>query len=568
MERAGYFRWAIWGVPLIIGCVLAILIVGRLSVPAKGSGHFVKYALRENNNAVIDPASAWRRRWTFTAAEPLQEASWGNGSIYVGGDGGDRTNLRDNRLYAVNAKNGFLMWSKRLNNMIMTTPVVSGSWVYVGTGTQQFGGDNISRENRLKERDVIRGTGPSAVWGIQAKTGHVLWKHDTRGEDMPSFLIDGRTLFTVDGSGLFEAMNRLTGQVKWSVKLPSYVSMASLTEGGRLIFVSGAHPYQLYAINRMTRRLQWATPLPGVFGGTDDSSPAYAHSRLYLEGTRGTWQHPISVVFALNAKNGHYLWERTLGSGILPTDIEVSAPVVQGNRVYVGSPITDKEYALDATSGRIQWSFQALGGISESAALTSRHLYVGDSQGFLYVLDPQNGSQLGGRYLSGAFAADFPIVVGKTIYQPDENGQLFALPRSSLLFSREHHRARMPMPPGALGNEIWQGEALFMGHGLKAHESCDTCHLDAGTITTYQKGHVVNSLLGKAASFPLIQKGHVLTLDDEINHCLKGIGMGPWRSGDPRLKALDVYVHWLSSGWPNSLNHPSGGVGGANGGCQ
>lgn len=50
----------------------------------------------------------------------------------------------------------------------------------------------------------------------------------------------------------------------------------------------------------------------------------------------------------------------------------------------------------------------------------------------LYALSAHSGREIWSRYLSGAFAADYPVVVGQTLYQPDENGQMFALPMSEM----------------------------------------------------------------------------------------------------------------------------------------
>lgn len=566
-----------WVMPVVVGAAAGIagLTQWRSSpsaVSSAGPSSFVKYGFRANNNAVDlrPPDRNWLAHWTFTAQEPLQQASIAAGVVYISGDGGNLHNRLNNRIYAVDAANGKLLWSRRLNNMSMTTPVAGRNLVYVGTGTQQFQGTNLALEDNLHAVHVVRGTGPSAVYALDSRSGRVVWKYRTSGEDMPSFLLRGQRLYVANGQGKFYAFNSDTGALDWSVPIGSYVSMASLSSGPHgQVYVSGAHPYAVYAINTRTRRIEWRTTLSHVFGGSDDSAPAFSNGRIYVEGTVGTWRHPRSQLIALSAQGGRVLFRTALGGGHLPPDIEVSAPVVVGKRVYVGSPIAHREYAVDAKTGTILWRFEAAGPVSESAAVTPHALYVGDGSGFLYVLNPKNGEELGSRYVSGAMAADYPLVVGRTIYQPDENGQLFALPRASLLTVNEHHAPRIPVPAGALGQEIITGESLFMGNALTGGGlSCDSCHLDGGSITTFQDGHIVPQLLGAAAGFPRVAHHQVRTMDAQINSCLRAMGARPLAPGDPRLAALTVYLHWLASGWPVNLKAPAQSSTSMSGGCK
>ncbi len=563
-------KWG-WVFLVVVGMALGIVSLRPETHSTAPSGtygptRFIKYAENQSNNPVMDMGSTWRQRWTFSAGEPLQQASIARGVIYAAGDGKARS--RDHRVYAVDAKTGHLLWRTRLNNMSMTTPVVLGPRVFVGSGTQEFQGENVARESDLNAQRIVRGTGASAIYALDAKDGRVIWKDTTRGEDMPTFVATPRALYVANGNGRVYALQPETGAQLWSLRIGSYVSMSSPTLGPHgTLYVSGAHPYRVYAINTFRHRLVWSRPLPGVFGGSDDSSPALWHGRLFLEGTEGTWQHPQSYLFALGSHTGQILWHTALGPGKLPKDIEVSAPVVAHGRVYVGSPITKSEYAVNPQTGRILWHFKALGPVSESAAVTHHSLYVGDGTGFLYALDPRTGRERGSLYVGGVLAADYPLVVGDTLYQPDENGILLALPRDQLLTANERAAVpELPVPPGALGQHILEGEAVFFGRGIRGR-ACATCHLSGGAITTYQQGKVVPALLGIASAFPEVRGQQVVTLDDQINRCLASSGSKPLSDQDPRLAELNLYLHWLASGWPMNLKGFPGPAGGKGGGC-
>jgi outer membrane protein assembly factor BamB len=204
--------------------------------------------------------------------------------------------------------------------------------------------------------------------------------------------------------------------------------MSSPTYANGILYVSGAHPYDLYAIDVATHKILWKTPIPGVFAGTDDCSLAFSNNQVYVLGTVGSWTKPSSVAFAFTT-GGKLAWQTDLGSGTLPLNIEAAAPVAVGSTVYFGSMVTSSEYALNAATGAVQWVFHASGPISEAPALLANRLYFGDSKGTFYVLNASSGRLIDSQTMTGSmFAADYPVIVGQTLYQPDDNGEIFARP--------------------------------------------------------------------------------------------------------------------------------------------
>ncbi|MCY0907846.1 MAG: PQQ-binding-like beta-propeller repeat protein [Sulfobacillus thermotolerans] len=556
----------LWGIPVLT--ISAALLFAQHSSVARGKSvadtgpsRFTKYAMNASNNAVIETAALkhWNVAWTYSASTPLQQASFAQGVIYVSGDGMPGHHA----LYAFNAQTGQKLWARPLDNMSMTTPVVAHGLVFVGTGNQAFSASQQRRVNRLQSRNILRGTGPNAIYALDARTGRVRWKDPTRGEDMPSFVYDHGVIYTVGGSGVLSALDAKTGALGWRLTLGSYVSMSSPAVFGHTLYVSGAHPYALYAINVQTHKVIWKRPVPKVFGGSDDSSIAVSPSLIYVEGTTGSWQHPVSTMFAFR-HSGALAWQTPLGTGKLPKDIEVSAPVLYHGRVFVGSPISHCEYALNAQSGQKLWAFQAYGPVSASAALLRHTLYVGDRAGMFYALNAKTGQEQASRYMGGAFAADYPIIVGQTLYQPDENGLMLAFPVSRMTAEALRDPPQLSLPAGPLGQDIRYGETAFMDpvQGV----SCVSCHAGGGTLMTYRQGHLIPSLLGAAASFPLVRAGHIRTLDAQINQCLRMTHTAPLPASSPRLQALNLYLRWLSSGWPEHLAAKSA-MHGVQGGC-
>jgi len=111
-------------------------------------------------------------------------------------------------------------------------------------------------------------------------------------------------------------------------------------------------------------------------------------------------------------------------------------------------------------------------------------------------------------------------------------------------------RAAAPTP---LQQAVAQGKTLFThatfgGNGT----TCDTCHRDAGTANGVMPGGMTfPSLTSAAALFPRYQArtGHVVTLEDQINGCIRGPLRGkPIPYGGAKMRALVSYLTSLAEG--------------------
>jgi alcohol dehydrogenase (cytochrome c) len=141
--------------------------------------------------------------------------------------------------------------------------------------------------------------------------------------------------------------------------LPELVSFQTgpLVVGGTMYFTSFEGSY---AIDASTCIEKWSrhTPSVGPPGLAVNRGFAYLDGRLF----RGTAD---AHVIALDAADGHLLWERALevqGPGIsIPM-----APIAANGRVYVGNAggdtvgVTGHVYALDARDGHLIWSFDVV----------------------------------------------------------------------------------------------------------------------------------------------------------------------------------------------------------------
>ncbi|HEY4341370.1 MAG TPA: PQQ-binding-like beta-propeller repeat protein [Steroidobacteraceae bacterium] len=176
--------------------------------------------------------------------------------------------------------------------------------------------------------------------------------------DWPAY---NRTLAGDRYSPLAEITTTNVGQLalRCVFTLPEVVAFQTgpLVVGGTMYFTTFEGSY---AIDASTCREKWShhTKSAGPPGLAVNRGFAYLDGRLY----RGTAD---AHVIALDAADGHVLWDRALpvqGPGIsIPM-----APIAANGRIYIGNAggdtvgVTGHAYALDARDGHLIWSFDVV----------------------------------------------------------------------------------------------------------------------------------------------------------------------------------------------------------------
>ena len=92
-------------------------------------------------------------------------------------------------------------------------------------------------------------------------------------------------------------------------------------------------------------------------------------------------------VYALNAKDGGYIWSYATGSEI------DSSPTLAAGLVYVGSH-DGKVYALDAMTGAYIWSYSTGEMVVSSPAIANNIVYIGSYNHILYAFGSSSTNKL------------------------------------------------------------------------------------------------------------------------------------------------------------------------------
>jgi len=197
----------------------------------------------------------------------------------------------------------------------------------------------------------------------------------------------GDLLIVSSCNGLIRALDKKTGQVRWSYDIhkdgdqTEFHGDPLVTEKLIIIGTDGKMGH-LYAFEWLTGTVRWKY--------------------------RVAWRGLASDV----VRSGDNVYAMTLGDELLCLDLEsgapkwtfrssappklfywTSSPVVMGDRAYFGG-LDGIAYAVDSGSGKLIWKTDLGARVTTSIASQGRNIYVGTASRHLYRLDADSGKVL------------------------------------------------------------------------------------------------------------------------------------------------------------------------------
>ena len=273
----------------------------------------------------------------------------------------------------------------------------------------------------------------AAHTGVYAGSGpvrepHAKWTFKTAGAIVTSPAVPGGVVYIASLSGHLYAIDASNGQEKWNFKSRMPIASSPAIADGTVFFVSSAG--SLAAIDTSNGQPKWvfaieyerkfeaknlhgygpsAQTMPDAWD-VYTSSPAVVNGRVYFGSGDGN-------VYAVDASTGVLQWKFATG------DVVHASPAVVGNTVYVGS-WDSRFYAIDVESGQQRWVFQAgedanihnQVGFQSSAAVVDGTVYVGCRDAHVYALDAATGRKRWDYPTSKSWVNGTPAVRDGTVY--------------------------------------------------------------------------------------------------------------------------------------------------------
>ncbi len=371
------------------------------------------YQYRADHNAVFS-APPLRVAWTRRLGGKINGGlAFAGGTLFV--------ESFDQRVTALDARTGRILWSTPVSNVVMTTPIVADHLVIVGTGTSA----------------VLTETPTKLIWGrpggdeivaLDQGSGRIRWRRSTVGEDMPSSaLVNVRGTDAVvfaNGDDHLRAWSVRDGHTLWeyAVNGMSSMSSAALDRGRAFVIIGdGSHSGtqdHLIAVDPIGGRVLWGAPY-----GNADCSPSIAEGIVFVQGSNADANHPqpnaFNDVAAIDEGTGRLRWRWYSAYGTFSSvgsDEEGVAGLAADGAFYEGIPATDQFLAFDGRSGAVRWAIRTSGAVKMSAVEKNGHLYFGDTTGTFYVVDARTGRVLSRHTYPSFFSVSSPVIFGDTLY--------------------------------------------------------------------------------------------------------------------------------------------------------
>ena len=312
-------------------------------------------------------------KWSFAASGPIVGSPViAGGVVYIASLGG--------HLYAIDGETGKEKWNFKSRMPIASSPAVEGKTIYF-----------VSSAGALAALEADTGK-PKWVFAteyerkFEAKNLH---GYPSAAQTIPDAwdlfisspaVAQGKVYFG-SGDGNVYAVDAEAGVLQWKFATQDVVHSSPAVADG-VVYIGGWDS-NLYALDAETGRERWtfkAGQDPAIHNQVGfQSSPAVVDGTVYV-GCRD------AHVYALDAKTGRKKWDYPTSKSWV-----IGTPAVRDGVVYVGTSDSARFMALDASTGRLRFNFDAKAYIFSSAAIAGGQAYVGSHNGRLYAVDLKSG---------------------------------------------------------------------------------------------------------------------------------------------------------------------------------
>jgi outer membrane protein assembly factor BamB/tRNA A-37 threonylcarbamoyl transferase component Bud32 len=184
------------------------------------------------------------------------------------------------------------------------------------------------------------------------------------------------------------------------------------------------------------------------------SSPRISDGVLYI----GCYDNNL---YALDAKNGTFLWKFPTGGGIAGT------PCIYEDMILVGSE-DGKFYAISRQMEHVAWACETQGRIRSSARVEYGHAFFGADDGCLYGVNALSG-RIVWKFQSAGPIRSTPLIADERVFFGSDDGYVYALDmRTGGTKWKYNTNRRVTSSPSIEDNLIFIGSADGNLYGINA----------------------------------------------------------------------------------------------------
>lgn len=353
-----------------------------------GSGLPEPAPLPELDSRVVETQRIWRRN------AGAGGASYETGLVAAVDGRRIYTAHKNGGISAMDMETGKRVWRRRIESPISAGPTVAGGRLFIGT-----------RDGRLA--------------ALSAEDGSESWSSPLSSEMLSApAVVEGNVLVrTLDGSlTAFDADN---GDRRWTVKhnVPTLTSRGTsrpvIAEG---VGYAGLDSGKLVAYDVSNGERRWEQMVAAPTGRSEleriadiDAELLIVENEIYAASAGGK-------TASLSRTSGRVRWQHDIASR--------TGLTFRGEQVFV-TDLDGSVWSIDRTGGAILWEQDALAHRRLSAPTVYRgYVLVGDFEGYLHWLLPEDGSIVARSHPVGDAIVDAPIVIGDRILVFSAEGEL------------------------------------------------------------------------------------------------------------------------------------------------
>jgi outer membrane protein assembly factor BamB len=263
----------------------------------------------------------------------------------------------DGTVYALDAKNGQVLWNYSTNSQINSSPVVFMTTVFVGTWHGQllaldaktgtllwsFDAGSVFKSDVAAKGNMVYAVSRYGVlFALEAPSGREVWRLDIGnvGNGRTS-VVYGETVY-ISSSSQVLAVDANSGDVVWTQPLKGLFSVNSVSVDEYLVYVSIPDEYEIVALDARTGEIRWRTELRGP---PSHRGPVVTSRFLFTRMSLGS----VDALVALDKLRGTVLWQKELAQG----SYYVHFPgVVVANHLLIAN-VNDTMFAFESSPGRL-----------------------------------------------------------------------------------------------------------------------------------------------------------------------------------------------------------------------
>lgn len=317
---------------------------------------------------------------------------------------------RNGRVKALSESDGKEVWSVNLAEKT--------GWLSSNLPALLSGGLTVSGGH------VYVGSEKAKVFALNTSDGSIAWQTTVAGEALSRPVVSDGLVLIHTSNGQLQGLDEGTGAIKWTVNLdiPSLTlrgESAPATAYGAAIV--GGDNGRVSAVLMQKGQMIWQQRISQATGSTEidrlsdvDTTPVVVNGVVYALVYNGN-------LAALDLRSGQLIWKRDLGS--------VNDMIVDSGRIFIVDQ-NDRVLAVNTDGGVTLWTqSDLLHRLLTAPVLYNGYLVVGDTEGYMHWIDPDNGRFVAQQKVDSSGFQTNPVVAeGKLLIQA-RDGTLYAITR-------------------------------------------------------------------------------------------------------------------------------------------